>query len=365
MGLLTSMDVAGEARGRTRYPFGWSDTLRTVITLEVDGKILSADTLVQTAAAPGVERQPVSDSVLVGALFLPPRKTGPDSAGPALLVLGGSEGGLGSEDVAAQLASHGYVTLALAYFGIDPLPSSLDRVPLEYFARAIAFLQDHPRVARARIGIVGTSKGAEAALLIAASSAAIRGVVAYAPSHVVWSCICSGPRASWSRAASDLPFVPAGADPLYRPPPGFPIRPTVNYEHRLRDAAAVDRARIPVERIRGPIMLIAGGDDGLWPSLPMAREVLRRRRRLGGHRADTVRAYPDAGHLIGKSYVPGGTTLVGGGRLETGGSVPANARAQADAWPHVLRFLERSLRDPAAAAVPRGGGAATRPPPPQ
>jgi hypothetical protein len=44
------------------------------------------------------------------------------------------------------LAERGFASLALAYFGTDPLPARLQSIPLEYFARAIASLRQHPRV---------------------------------------------------------------------------------------------------------------------------------------------------------------------------------------------------------------------------
>ncbi len=64
---------------------------------------------------------------------------------PAVVVLGGSEGGkVFTELIAALLASHGYDALALAYF--DPtgtlpgLPRTLSLIPLEYFGTAIDWL---------------------------------------------------------------------------------------------------------------------------------------------------------------------------------------------------------------------------------
>src|SRR5699024_11289262 len=50
---------------------------------------------------------------------------------PTIVVLGGSEGGL-SESSAALLASHGFNTFALAYFGIEDLPKELVNIPLDY-----------------------------------------------------------------------------------------------------------------------------------------------------------------------------------------------------------------------------------------
>ena len=62
----------------------------------------------------------------------------PDRApAPAVLQLGGSLGGHSSLP-AGLLASHGFPTLSLAYFGEDRLPSTLRDIPLEYFARALA-----------------------------------------------------------------------------------------------------------------------------------------------------------------------------------------------------------------------------------
>ena len=340
MGALTSMDVVGERSGVARSTHAWSDTLRTAISLEIDQRVVSVDTLIQTFASALVRARPVRDSGLVATLFTPARA----GTSPGLLVLGGSEGGLSSEDVAAVLASRGYTTLALGYFGAEALPTALDEIPVEYFQRAIRLLTRESSVVAGGIGLFGTSKGAEAALVVASRSADVRAVVAYAPSHVVWSCICSNAtHASWAENGASLPFVPPGNNPDYRPAPGGPIRPTENYTYRLRDSTVVARAEIPVEQIRAPILLVAGGDDGLWPSLPMAQGVMARRRRLGGYPADTLLVYPAAGHLIGKAYLPSKATVVGGGRLETGGTGEANAAAQADSWPRVLAFLRATL----------------------
>jgi dienelactone hydrolase len=278
---------------------------------------------------------------LAGRVFYPPGR----DRRPAVLVLGGSEGGFGGDDVAALLASRGYVALSVAYFGIAPLPASLERIPLEYFGAALDSLQADPRVRRGSLAVLGTSKGAEAALLLAAHDPRLRAVVAYAPSAVAWSCICPDPQApSWTFGGRPVPFIAGGADPAYRPPQGSPIHPVVNYRYRLHDSAAVRRAEIPVERIHGPVLLVAGREDELWPSSWSADAIAARLRAHGfAHRVVHL-SYPHAGHFIGKAYLPAGSTRVGGGRLETGGTPQANAAAQADAWPRVLRFLASALR---------------------
>jgi hypothetical protein len=49
------------------------------------------------------------------------------------VVLSGSEGG--TFEPAAQYAARGYVTFALAYFGMDGLPDDLEEIPVETVGR--------------------------------------------------------------------------------------------------------------------------------------------------------------------------------------------------------------------------------------
>ena len=91
-------------------------------------------------------------------------------------MLGGAEGGL-HEDDAALLAAHGYVVLALAYYGMPGLPQTLTGIPVEYFGTALNYLRGRADVAANRIAVHGISKGGEAGLLIGSIFPAIRAVV--------------------------------------------------------------------------------------------------------------------------------------------------------------------------------------------
>ena len=85
-----------------------------------------------------------------------------------VLVLGGSEGGL-VEGFASALARHGFATMALAYFAMQGLPPKLIEIPVEYFRRALDWLRAQPETSPARPAVVGSSKGGEAALLVAST----------------------------------------------------------------------------------------------------------------------------------------------------------------------------------------------------
>jgi hypothetical protein len=111
----------------------------------------------------------------------------------------------------------------------------------------------------------------------------------------------------------------------------------------LDDAAAVTRAHIPLERIRGPVLLISGTDDGSWPSARYSRMV-GAALRAAGHRWPVRHlCYEGAEHSINPPFVP--TTQIVrpywvSGRVTTGGGTPAaNAAGSIASWPEVLDFL--------------------------
>src|ERR1700712_843342 len=86
----------------------------------------------------------VAEHGLVGDLYVSPM-VGTRRL-PAIIELGGSEGGIGTGAAAdaKALASHGYVVLQLAYFDAPGLQKELGLVPIEYFGTAIAWLGAQP-----------------------------------------------------------------------------------------------------------------------------------------------------------------------------------------------------------------------------
>lgn len=349
MGLFWSMLPVGERKPQAEM-FSWPSLDPIVITIsaEADGKTLSSVTVERLPVldATRVTRQPLDADGLVGTLFYP----NDGQPHPAILVLGGSEGGL-DESRAALLASHGYAALALAYFGVDPLPAQLMDIPLEYFESALAWLKQQPAVDVECLAVVGGSKGGELALLLAATYPAdIKAVVAYVPSGVVWQGIPRGfrstaPSSSWTQGGQPLPFVNVRFQLDNFSDIGNGIAMRTAYERGLDDAAAVEAATIPVEKINGPVLLISGADDQLWPSTTLADRVIAQLEASQHPFAHEHLSYEGAGHLIGIPYFPSITTQAAG--LNMGGNAEANAAASADAWPKVLKFLAENLRQEA------------------
>ena len=287
--------------------------------------------------------QTVREGGLV-ATYLRPKG---DVVRPPLIVVGGSQGGLKpTEEVAYPFAERGWATLAVAYFGVEGLPPRLANIPLEYFDTAAAWLQRQPRVETGGMSIVGVSRGAELALLVAAHNPDFRRVVAYAPSHVAWGPVGrSADRAvsAWTRRGQPVPFVPPSRTPDYS---AKPYRGTPDFLVDLRQTAAVQRAAIPVEKIQGAVLLISGDDDQVWPSTFMARQAMQRLNAARHPFRCEHLEFAGAGHAISPGSDPG--TLEGrhptGVFIALGGNKAANRAAQEKSWAHVLAFLRADPR---------------------
>jgi dienelactone hydrolase len=292
----------------------------------------------QTPAAtpPEPVKTSVTNGGLVADLYLPADARG---RRPAIIVLGGSEGGLGAGAAkdARLIAQHGYAALQVAYFDAPGLPRELGLIPLEYFKTAVDWLAAQPGVDPNRIGIEGTSVGGEVALVVAAHDPRIKAVVAAVPSSVVWPGI--------SRTSINPPSTfTLGGRPLPDLPYGGPF--TSIYDLYAKGLAAVDQhpdAIIPVERINGPVMLICGKADTLWPSCPMSEQVAARLKAKGFRRPVQLLAYSEAGHAVfGPPLEPGSPRLAGLAAL--GGTPEGNQAARQDDWPRAMSFMDAALK---------------------
>ena len=287
---------------------------------------------------PGPDGQRIVEDGLFANYF--PAKG--STAGPGALLLGGSEGGLGAgaRDAAVALQREGFSVLVPAYFGVPGQPRHLERVPLETFDRALAWLAARPEVDPQQLVVGGVSKGAEAALLVATRHPELRAVVAGVPSSVVWpgirfSTLNTG--SSWTRDGRPLPFLPYG-----------PLRPRmitgdigVVYRGGITEVEDHPDAVIPVEEIQAPVMLICGGDDTLWPSCPMSRQIEARAAHADGP-SITVLDYSDAGHgCVGPPLSADDPVLDQLSRV--GGSPAANNAARADGWPKIIDFVRNAV----------------------
>lgn len=346
-GLFWSMAPLPE----TAAAAGSVDTTRVDLVLQRKAGAALQTSIRLLPALPQVAVTPVAG--LPGAVFA--RLPGATRR-PALIVLGGSEGGGSIADAAAPFASHGFAVLALPYFSppdddarqeLPELPAGLVEMPVEFLDQAHAWLAKQDSVDISRVGVHGTSVGATFALLAAVHLDWVDAVVASVPSDVVFDGwgpgIAEGSRSAFSVQGKPLPFVPqiGYEEEMARAARGLEVRVRKAYERgrAARPDLAV-AARIPVERIRGEVMVIGSYDDQMWPSGMMAQQLAERRIEAG--LPVTALLFADASHLLyDTGYAP--TTTRNLGLRKVGGSPVADARAQAKAWPATLRFLAEAL----------------------
>ena len=277
---------------------------------------------------PGAGAPVVEDGLV--AHFYPGKETG---AKPGVVVIGGSGGGIDWQDYQAEiLAKNGYAALALAYFGMEGLPSSLERIPLEYFEKALRWLARQPGVDAERIGVCGISKGGELVLLLASNYPQVKAVAALVPGAYVFQSIAPGwpVTSSWTKNGEPLPFVP------YLVTQNFDRHNlSVMYRETIGQKEYLEAAAIPVERIAGPVLMISGTDDKIWPSTEMCGLVEQRMRAHGFTHFFQHIAYPGAGHTIGR--------IGGDPEGRNGGTAEANRRAQEDTQTQILSFFKIHL----------------------
>jgi acetyl esterase/lipase len=283
---------------------------------------------------------------------------------PAVIVLGGSEGGDWlARTMAPRLASYGYAVLGLPYYApayarrddLAALPSAFVDIPVDRLDEARAWLATQTGIDTGRIAVYGVSKGAEFALLAATRYDWIDAVVAIVPTDVVWEGwgldgIAPGTRASFSWRAEALPFVPylgMEAEFIAMGSGGAVLRRAHDHGRAAHPERAI-AARIPVERFRGALLVAGGMQDKVWASGPMAQNIAERRAEAGLATVNLV--FHDAGHALGgHGWSP--TTELDGLGMAMGGSARGAAHAQQRTWQATLALLSATLSPPPPAAL--------------
>lgn len=320
MSLFTGMTPGVGHRGG---PFATDSTTTLLfgVKVQANGSTVAETEIHRVFRDVGVSTTPIRQDGVVGTLFLP---SGPGPH-PGVLILGGDQPGY-RDATAALLASRGFAALRLITTGHEGLPPVLSEVPVDKVESALELLGGHAAVAGPRVAVLGHSTGGELALLVAASFPhLVRSVVAVAGSPVIFSGLGDGQhvgaygRSRWAYHGTPVPFVQLPLDEdLYRAGEGYHRA----YEQALGDTTAVAAATIPLERIDGPVLLVSGTADPVWPAERLAALAAGRLRDRG--RSVEHLSYNGAGHVIGFPYLP---------------MSDPDARATADAWPRIVDFL--------------------------
>ena len=231
---------------------------------------------------------------------------------------------------AALLASKGYVTLALAFFGVDDLPPiyTTDGMDLEYFEEAVDYVLGLPEVQPKRLGLFGLSMGGNISLLMSSNFG-----------HKIHAC-----------AVVSSPGLSAPGPTRYR---GREVTEATNFEENfilrfhggVEEAMRHSRRHIPVHQTNVPILAVVGEED--TSVFEMFSFLVTRWRQLGKSDID-FHSFPGAGHLIDPPFSPhfrrsGHPYLAPGVKVDYGGHLQPHALAQFSAWEMLLKFYREKL----------------------
>jgi poly(3-hydroxybutyrate) depolymerase len=220
---------------------------------------------------------PLSNQGKVQSQLYLPATASADKPAPLLVILGGSEGGMGMTSArrAAERQAYldaGFALLVVGYFGLPGIPSGLDRIELSGVLQAIEDTRRHSAVNPEKLSVLGVSKGAELALVLASRSAQISTVIAVVGSEVVFaSPEWYSTSSSWSWQGQALPFVPfdwRSALPMLQ----GNLRQ--GYEIAMQNQQAYQQALIPVQQMQADVLFISGTADELWPSSEMSDRMM-------------------------------------------------------------------------------------------
>jgi dienelactone hydrolase len=244
--------------------------------------------------------------------------------------------------LAKAFASNGFATLALAYFRYPGLPGYLEEIPLEYFLGAIEWMQNQKAVQKTKLGLVGHSKGGECSLLLASLYDEFHAVVAYVPSAYVWKCVSPNVKSCWSFAGKGLPFIstietPQEVQQFYRGELSS-IKKWFTDGLAAVEPDLIEKATIPVEKIKAPILLASDADDRTWPSSEFCESIIQRLKihhfpyeykHICSERAGHHVYYPD--------FIPGIDKGVNGGEARD------KVKWSLIVWQETLTFLNKHL----------------------
>ncbi len=251
--------------------------------------------------------------------------------------LTGSNGGL-SPERAKLLASHGIPSCALAYFAEENVPKHLEEIPLEYIANAIETLKKlYPKLID-KVVLFGKSKGGELSLCMGSYFPdLVNGIIASVPSNYVWTSPTNNAKSSWTLKGTPLPFVPA---PKGLTPEMLQDLTKVHLDAIALSAKENEEAKIPVENIKCPLLVISVEDDKMWPSAYFGSCIDKLLSEKTNYESVL---YKKAGHILTPPYFPTTSSKYWHGILkqfmETGGKPYEHHTACVDSWKKIKSFI--------------------------
>ncbi|XP_066914314.1 acyl-coenzyme A thioesterase 1-like [Clytia hemisphaerica] len=342
MGLFWSMEKRGESYDRPTLIDGVRNLPYTFNVFEghhsenLENLPPVASSQISRFLAQKVSRHVLKTGKFRGTVFVPEG----DGPFPAVMTLfGGIKKKQVPEQYAAYLASQGFVTYAMGYFGGEGLPKTYTQEPIniEYFEEAFENLRQHELVDSNNVGVLGESKGGDIAIAMISHLPQVKAVCT-----LNGSVVSVGVATSYKGNTTEQ--IPANM---------FAARflecGSVDISDCLEDPKENPNAIHQIERSKGDLLMIAGEDDMNWKSC-LFTDIAKERMDKAGKTNYKIIRYPNIGHFIDPHYLPICThayhpLIPNRLRPYFGGSNKKfNSKEQIDAWKQVFDFFHTSLK---------------------
>lgn len=355
-GLFWSMQPQAK---KTLFTLAQQTALKITLKAYAKKQVIGEFEIIRQVLPEYIQRIEIDNEKVQGVLFSPKGKNNL----PAVIIVPGSSSVTSMESTAAMLATKGYVVFILAYYNFKNLPNEIYELPLEQIHCGINWLKDYPQVNQQKIAVMGASKGAEALLATLAylPDNQIKAVIALSPSHVIWQGIGNGRpqrKSSWSLFNEPLHFLALNYHQIFLEgllknigkklnlvklfPQCESLRLVHTYRQALKNKRREDEARIPVENIKAPLLLISGKEDLMWPASQMCSAIKTHLQKCHATQAITHLDLTGAGHVFRHPGVP--TTIQQATfknmTLAFGGQPKKMAQANQRYWSELLAFLQ-------------------------
>lgn len=290
MGLFESLkavSIVNKKHIRDLKNLPLNDVVSYKISVLSDGKLLAKTTFNRFYKNYNINHYDILRDSWQGRLFYEEDK----NKKPAIIVLSGSDGGIEkAQNIAMMLSNHGFVTLAISYFGMNNQKSSLDRIPLENIEEALKYIQKLTFVDSAKIGIYGRSKGAEYSLMFLTKYDGIKCAVLNSPSDRVYEGL-KGKRnskhSSWTYGGKEISYKP------------FKIREFIM--NMLTKKSSIDDSGVmDIENVTCPLLLITSIKDEIWDSYSASINIMKKAKSY----EKSIVLTTELGHMNTISYLP-------------------------------------------------------------
>lgn len=341
MGLFWSMEKKGESQERVQLNNGLTKLKYQFKLFEdhvdnFDANEICFEECTRYFANENVSRRSVKEGNIVGTLFEPSGK----GRFPAIITLhGGNKKRQMVEDTAAMLAGQGFVTFALAFFGVEGLPKTYTESPIkvEYFEETVKYLSALPKVDFHSIGVYGESKGGDISFAMMSHLPQVKAV-----------CSVNASISSIGTTTTYGDFTTDMLTPHFDRVSFFEDE-TLNIRNALTNPRDEPSSIHPFETSSANLLMIAGLDDYNWHSELMA-DIAQERMDAAGKRNYKILKYPGLGHFVDAPFTPvctvfahpltpKGMLVYFGGRNKS-----QHAENQAAAWKEVFSFFKASLK---------------------